>query len=175
MNRNIWTSGIAALVLVLPLSTASSVLAAPAPQTENLESLGTADSNDSISSGLSAEAHSAERNDSGNLLSVTWSIENIGSAPASIDWPNSKTYMYHNVNSYSGVTVTSSDESTRYHPLMDSEGECLCAGNITLDSKSNIAPGEKVAYWSMFSVPEDVTEINLEIPGFDDIKDIPIS
>lgn len=175
MNRNLQTSGIAALVLTLPLITASSVLAAPAPKTENLESLGTAESNDPISSGLSAEAHEAERNDSGNLLSVTWSIENNGSTQALFNWPYGMTYMYHNANSYSGVTVTSSNESKRYHPLMDSEGDCLCSGNITVDSKSTIEPGEKVAYWSMFSVPEDVAEINLEIPGFDVIEDIPIS
>lgn len=162
-------------MLALPFVTASSALAHPAPKTENLDSLGTAGSNDSISSGLIAEANAAERNESGDLLSVTWSIENSGSTQVVFNWPYGTTYMYHNPNSYSGVTVTSSDEGKRYHPLMDSEGNCLCSGNITIDSKSEIAPGEKVAYWSMFSVPTDIDEVDLEIPGFDVIEGVPIS
>ncbi len=172
--RHRWAWAIS-LMLVLPFGTASSVLAAPAPQTENLDSLGTAESNDSISAGLTAEAHAAERNESGNLLSVAWSVENQGDAQATFNWPHGTTYMYHNANSYSGVTVSSSDEGQRYHPVMDSEGDCLCSGNINVDSKSTIEPGEKVAYWSMYSVPLDVNEIDLEIPGFDAIENIPVS
>jgi hypothetical protein len=175
MKRNLTTVGIAALVLALPLTTASSVLAAPGPQTGDLESLGTSQSNDTISSGVSAEAHKAERNESGNILSVTWSVENTGVTQVAFSWPAGTTYMYNNHSSYSGVTVTSSDESNRYHPLMDSEGDCLCSGNTSLDSKNTLEPGDKVAYWSMFSVPSDVDSINLEIPGFDVIEDIPIS
>lgn len=175
MNRNLRAFGITALVLTLPLLTASSVLASPAPQTENLVSLGVADSSEAISSGLSAEAHTVERNDSGNLLSVTWSIENSGDAPATFSWPSGTSYMYDDPSSFSGVTITSTDEGRRYHPLMDSEGDCLCSGNVSLDFKATIEPGEKVAYWSMYSVPLDVSEIDLEIPGFDAIESIPVS
>lgn len=175
MDRNLRKVGITALVLTLPLLTASSVLASPAPQTETLDSLGVADSSESISAGLSAEAHTVERNDSGNLLSVTWSIENSGDAPATFSWPSGTSYMYDDPSSFSGVTITSTDEGRRYHPLMDSEGDCLCSGNVSLDFKATIEPGEKVAYWSMYSVPLDVNEIDLEIPGFDAIENIPVS
>ena len=58
---------------------------------------------------------------------------------------------------------------------MDATGACLCSGNLSFDFKEKIQPGEKVAYWSMYSVPEDVDAITLEIPGFEPIEDIPIS
>ncbi|MFE1167071.1 hypothetical protein [Nocardiopsis sp. NPDC058789] len=175
MNRQLRTTAISALVLTLPLTTASSVLASPAPLTESLDSHGTADSNEAISAGLSAEAHTVERNESGNLLSVTWSIENEGDAPTTFSWPSGTSYMYDDPSSFSGVTITSTDERRRFHPLMDSEGDCLCSGNVSLDFKATIDPGEKVAYWSMYSVPVDVDEIDLEIPGFDAIEGIPVS
>lgn len=89
------------------------------------------------------------------------------------NWPQGTSYMYNNSTSYSGVTII--NEGTKYHPLMDSNGECLCSGNTSLEMKNSLNPGEKVAYWSMFSVPSDVDTITLEIPGFDPIEDIPIS
>lgn len=175
MNRNFQAIGIAALVLAFPFTTASSVLAAPAPQANNLESLGTADSNEGVSSGLTSEAHAAERNESGNILSVTWSVENTGSTEVDFNWLQGASYMYSNQASYAGVTITSPDEGKRYHPLMDSDGACLCSGNYSLDTKNFLRPGEQVVYWSMFSVPDDVDSIDLEIPGFDPIEGIPIS
>ncbi|MBE1459553.1 hypothetical protein H4W79_003767 [Nocardiopsis terrae] len=175
MNRKLRAPGLCAIIAILPFVTASGALAAPAPKTENLDSLGNAESNEEISSDFLAEAHSAERSGAGNLISVTWSVENIGDRDAGFDWPQGNSYMYSNVTSYSGVTITSSTKSKRFHPLMDSDGDCLCSGNTSMDVKNILRPGEKVAYWSMYSVPEDVDSIDLEIPGFEPIEDIPIS
>lgn len=83
--------------------------------------------------------------------------------------------MYSMTAYFSGVTAISSDGSNRYHPVMDGENDCLCSGKLSIDFKENIGPGEQVAYWSMYSVPEDVDAITLEIPGFEPIEDIPIS
>ncbi|WP_249188517.1 DUF4352 domain-containing protein [Nocardiopsis sp. MG754419] len=162
-----------ALVVTLPISASSSVLAAP--RTDDLETLGTASSNEERSNGFSAEAHLAERGESGSFVSVTWSIENIGNAAAYFNWPSGRSYMYSNLNYFSGVTVTSDDGAARHHPLMDATGNCLCSGNLSFDFKEQINPGEQVAYWSMYSVPEDVDTVTLEIPGFEPIEDIPIS
>lgn len=164
-----------ALITVLPLSTASSVLAAQAPRSETLDSLGTADSNEDQSTDLSVEAHTVERNESGSLLSITWSVENSGNSEVFVDWLTGTSYMYSMPAYFSGVTVISSDGANRYHPVMDGESECLCSGKLSIDFKENIGPGEQVAYWSMYSVPEDVDAITLEIPGFEPIEDIPIS
>lgn len=90
-------------------------------------------------------------------------------------WAVGTSYMYENTNSYSGVTVTSSSSAKRHHPVMDQNGDCLCSGDTSLEAKTFIEPGDKVVYWSMFSVPQDVDSIDLEIPGFDPIEGIPIS
>lgn len=175
MKWNLRTAGIAAILLLTPISTTSSVLASSAPMTENLDSLGSAESNDIQSTGLSAEAHAVDRNESGSLLSVTWSLENRGEQEAQLSWLAGNSYMYDLAISYSGVTIRSSDDNKRYHPLMDSDGDCLCSGNTSTEAKSFIRPGEKVAYWSLFSIPKNVDSIDLEIPGFDPIEGIPIS
>lgn len=171
---NIRTCAIAAIAATLSLAAPSSVSALSAPKTETLESLGSAESNQTASEGLFAEAHAAERSDN-SFLSVTWSVENRGNQATTFNWPSGTTYIYSNSLQYSGVTVTSSDGDSRYHPIMDSNGECLCSGKTSFDFKDQIGPGEQVAYWSMYSVPEDVDAITLEIPGFEPIEDIPIS
>lgn len=162
------------IAATLPFATVSSAAALPLPKTDHLDSLGTSESNDADSENLSSEVHAAERGES-SMLAVTWSIENNGESRVAFDWPSGTTYMYSNSLYYSGVTATSSSEGMRFHPIMDSNGECLCSGDTSLDFKGQIGPGEKVAYWSMFSVPEDVDSIDLEIPGFEPIEDIPIS
>lgn len=173
--RNIRFALLVALVTIFPISASSSALALTAPQTENLDSFGIAESSDERSSGFSAEAHLAERSESGSYVSVTWSVENNGETSTFFNWPSGISYMYSNPNFFSGVTVTSGDGSERHHPLMDASGGCLCSGSFSIDFKEEIHPGEQVAYWSMYSVPEDVDAITLEIPGFEPIEDIPIS
>ncbi|WP_017543744.1 hypothetical protein [Nocardiopsis prasina] len=174
MKRIVRAVGAAALLAVLAAVTSSGALAASGPMTENLDSLGTAESNEGFSSGLSAEVHSAEKDGAESFLSVTWSIRNDSGEDVYFDWPTGDSYLYENIP-YSGVTATSTDMATRFHPIMDSSNACLCSGVSSIDFKERIGPGEQVAYWSMFSVPEDVDAINLEIPGFADIEDITIS
>ncbi|GAB3735654.1 hypothetical protein [Nocardiopsis nanhaiensis] len=162
---------IAVAATLLPAATASASIP---PQTENLNALGTASSTESHSAGMMAEANSAELNTDGDLLSVTWSIENGGDEEKSLGWLYGTSYIYTDRYFY-GVTITDEDESRRFHPVMDSADDCLCSGNHGVGFKRMINPGEKVAYWSMYSVPENVDSINVEIPGFEPIEDIPIS
>ena len=175
MNSTLRSIGSVVLVTAVSFSTASGVLASPYPMTGDLASEGTAESNEDISSNLVAEAPTAEKNESGNLLSVTWSIKNEGDGDVFFTWPTGTSYMYKDALTYSGVTVTSSSGDRRFHPVMDGDNNCLCSGNVSIDFKEHIGAGEKVAYWSMYSVPEDVDAITLEIPGFEPIEDIPIS
>ena len=165
---------ITVLAATLPFTTVSSAAAIPLPNTDYLDSLGSAESNHPNSEDLAVEAHSAERGES-SMVSVTWSIENNGGSRVTFNWPTGTTYMYNSSLAYSGVTALSPSEGTRFHPIMDSRGECLCSGSNSIDFKKEIDPGEQVAYWSMFSVPESVDSIDLEIPGFDPIEGIPIS
>lgn len=58
---------------------------------------------------------------------------------------------------------------------MDGEGYCLCSGEESNELIDVLKPEEKIAYWSLFSVPEDIDSVTVEIPNFDPIEDIPIS
>ena len=174
MNLALRAFGITILAASFPAITTSGAMATAAPKTENLDSLGVAQSNEEVSDGLIAVANAAERDDSGTLLSVTWSVENEGNTEVYFDWPTGPSYTYTNI-AFSGVTAVTQEGGTRFHPIMDGQGACLCSGVSSIDFKENIGPGEQVAYWSMYSVPEDVDAITLEIPGFEPIEDIPIS
>lgn len=174
MSRKLQFLGLATLSIALSMTTASGVLALNAPTARSLDSLGTASSAEEVSAGLTAEAHVVERNETGNLLSITWSLENSRDEAVNISWLSGTSYMYDGPY-YSGVTAEAPDASQRFHPVMDGAGNCVCSGIVSADFKERLNPDDKVAYWSMFSVPDDVEEITLEIPGFEPIEDIPIS
>ncbi|WP_241479645.1 hypothetical protein [Nocardiopsis lucentensis] len=170
--RGIYLATLTALLLTnTPGSTGAS---STPPLKTNLDSLGSAYGNWPRSNGLNAHVHQANRNESENLLSVVWSIENPASQSVSITWIADRSYTYTGPY-FSGVTVVTTDESSRFHPVMDGAGSCVCSGDTAHDFKRQIPPNEQVAYWSLFSVPSDVESVTVEIPGFDPIEDVPIS
>jgi hypothetical protein len=160
-------------VALLPLATGASS-AAVAPQQSSLESLGSASGNEEHTSHLTAEVNLVEKNDAGDVLSVAWSIENNGESNIVLTWLHEGSYTYSG-SFMSGVTASSPETDTRYHPFMDGAGECICSGNISSDFVRNLNPGEKFTYWSLYPVATEVETISVEIPGFDPIEDIPIS
>ena len=168
------TFSLLAIIAVTSMTVPSGASALAAPRSSDLESLGTASGNADESRSLTAEVHRAERDESQKLLSVTWSIENQGDGQASMLWLRDRSYSYSGQN-FAGVTALGSDEDTRYHPVMDGEGSCLCSGSISNDLVQNLNGGDKVAYWSLFSIPSDIESITIEIPNFEPIEDVPIS
>lgn len=175
MNKIARALGLFSLVAIIPLATSGGAGAAvTSPYTANLESLGEASGAEGQAAGLTAEVHAAERDGSGFFLSVTWSIENTSDERVVINWLSDQTYSYAGVH-FSGVTVSAPETGDRYHPITDSNGVCLCSGQTSGDIKDRIEPDEQVAYWSTFSVPEEAETLDVEIPDFDPIEDIPIS
>ncbi|WP_444964316.1 hypothetical protein [Nocardiopsis sp. M1B1] len=164
---------IVASAIALLMSTGVST-AAPTSQTGNLETLGTEEGSNALSSNLVAEVHQAQRDEADVFLSVTWSIENTGESQAPLAWLRDGSYTYSGQN-FAGVTAMSPEEGTRYRPIMDEEGYCLCSGEESNELIDVLNPGEKIAYWSLFSVPDDIDSVTVEIPNFDPIEDIPIS
>lgn len=170
--RNIWITSaalITALILAVGVSSAS-----PLPKTEDLDTLGASEGNSAESTGLIAEVHQAERSSEGNLVSVTWSIKNNGNERVVLAWLSDRTYTYSGPN-FAGVTAMSEELTTRYHPIMDSSGTCLCSGKTSNDFSQRVEPGDQIAYWSLFSIPDNVQQLTVEIPNFTPIEDIPIS
>ena len=166
--------GLLFLAISIPLTTSAGASATSAHPANDLEVLGTSPGNAEESSELVAEVHQAEKDDSGAFLSLTWGIKNNGDGQASMLWLRDRSYSYTGQN-FAGVTLVNPDEGTRYHPIMDGNGTCLCSGSISNDLVQNLGSGDKVAYWSLFSVPDDIDSVTVEIPNFDPIEDIPIS
>ncbi|WP_238580713.1 hypothetical protein [Streptomonospora alba] len=76
---------------------------------------------------------------------------------------------------FSGITLADHNIQTRFHPLMDKENFCLCSGYVPrLPYTPYVKPEESVDYWAMYSIPEDVKNVDVEIPGFDPIEDVPV-
>lgn len=172
-NRKKIGTILAAALIAATVSTGIST-AAPVSKPRELDSLGSSSGSENQSSELVAEINIAERNEAGNILSVTWSIENTGSDRTTLTWLAGRSYLYSGAN-YAGVTATSADGTLRFHPIMDETGTCLCSGDNSSAFKEWVSAGEKISYWSMFSVPSDVESITVEIPGFEPIEDVPIS
>jgi len=141
---------------------------------EDQNILGTGEGNEPDSQGLTAEANRVERNEHGNLISLDWAITNETDSDVNLTWLHEQgTYTYSG-NYYSGVTVIDPETGTRYHPLMDQSGDCVCAGNTSDRFYNQVAAGGYSPYWSLFSTPCDVETLTLEVPGFEPIEDIPI-
>ncbi|MFJ9553141.1 hypothetical protein ACIRPH_04965 [Nocardiopsis sp. NPDC101807] len=175
MRRTTRSAGLLALTASTFLAVSTGIPgASAAPRASDLDALGTSQGNATESSGLIAEVNQVETNESGNILSVTWSIENQASERVVLTWLYGRTYTYSGAN-FSGVTVASNEGASRHHPVMDGMGECLCSGNNSSSFKERLEVGDKVSYWSMFSVPGDVDAVTIEIPGFEPIEDVPIS
>ncbi|OKI19168.1 hypothetical protein A6A08_05320 [Nocardiopsis sp. TSRI0078] len=101
-------------------------------------------------------------------------MENTGSTQSSLAWLRDGSYVYSGQN-FAGVTAMNPEGETRYRPIMDGEGYCLCSGEESNELINVLDPGEKIAYWSLFSVPDDLDTVTVEIPNFEPIEDIPIS
>lgn len=169
--RSIGFAASAALLVVIPTGADAST---PTMKPKNLDVINSSEGSSEDSSELTAEVNKAEKSDTGNLVSITWSIENEGNSKSTLTWLYDRSYAYSG-SYFSGVTLTDSSASSRYHPIMDGFGQCLCSGNISNDFTLGVNPKEKNTYWSLFSVPEDVDTVTVEIPGFEPIEDIPIS
>lgn len=165
-------TSIASITIALLFATSAS--ASTHPRTGNLDSLGSSSGIENESHGLIAEVHEAETDDSESFLSVTWSIENTRSSVAPLAWLRDGSYLYTGTN-FAGVTIVDRESGIKYHPIMDGEGACLCSGEDSNEFSIALREGKKVAYWSLYSIPQGIESFDLELPKFDPIEDIPIS
>ncbi|WP_285731573.1 hypothetical protein [Nocardiopsis sp. ATB16-24] len=171
--KRLFTLLISATV-ILTLTTTGMSAASSSPKNSDLAILGSSNGTNDLSRQLVAEVNEAYRNQQGNLLSVTWGIYNTGDNHVVLSWLNQYSYVYSGPN-FAGVTAFDPKEGKRFHPVMDGENYCLCSGEYSVQLQETAVPRSTVTYWSMYSVPEDLESITIEIPGFDPIEDIPIS
>jgi hypothetical protein len=74
--------------------------------------------------------------------------------------------------SLSGASLVDGDAKKAYLTIIDSEGTCLCS--TQMDTVS-VAPGDSVSlYADLGGVPDDVDEIDVQVPGFATVASVPI-
>jgi hypothetical protein len=75
--------------------------------------------------------------------------------------------------SLSGASLVDGEAQQAYLTLVDSEGVCLCTSR--LDTLA-VPPGESVELYADFGgVPDDVERIDVVVPGFAAVTEVPIS
>lgn len=71
-----------------------------------------------------------------------------------------------------GVGLVDQAAQKMYLPVLDSEGRCLCTGDLI---NLVVQPGEPAELHASFGgVPEDVESLDLHVPGFDPISGLEV-
>ncbi|WP_261987294.1 OmpA family protein [Actinomadura sp. HBU206391] len=105
---------------------------------------------------------------------LTWTVRNDG--PATLDVNSLFTADpgdTYRGNSVSGVVLTAADR--RYRALRDNRGECIGPRFEVVDgSIKQVAKGEELTLSAMFKLPDDLTSVDVEVPGFDKVEGLPV-
>lgn len=74
--------------------------------------------------------------------------------------------------SVSGASLVDAGAERAYLTIVDSEGTCLCTGRL---SQVAVAAGESFDMYADFGgVPDDLEEVDVQVPGFPTIDGVPI-
>jgi hypothetical protein len=75
--------------------------------------------------------------------------------------------------SLAGASLVDGEAQKAYLAIIDSEGTCLCTGDM---AQMEVPPGESVDLYADFGgVPDDVERIDVVVPGFPPITQVPIA
>ncbi|GAA4934345.1 hypothetical protein GCM10023224_13600 [Streptomonospora halophila] len=89
-------------------------------------------------------------------------------------WFSNPTYIYREPV-FSGVTLLDENQNVRHNPVMDEQDYCSCSGYSPRSPYAPfVRPGESVDYWAMYYIPENTKSVDVKIPGFDPIEDVPV-
>ncbi|MUL42532.1 hypothetical protein FZ103_15355 [Streptomonospora sp. PA3] len=89
-------------------------------------------------------------------------------------WFGNPVYIYRE-DVFSGITLVDSNHGFRHHPIMDEEEYCSCSGYAPRAPYAPfVRPGDSIDYWAMYSIRQEVKSVDIEIPGFDPIEDVPV-
>ena len=179
LNRILSRVMVGALVIpaVLALLTGS-VSHADEDDSPALESssLGSSQASNSSWNGAVIEIRELRRSVAGNYAQLVWTLNNESSKTINLGELRNRTYNY-GATAGSGLVLVDKDTGLRFHPYLDSDLDCVCAG---VDHSPNVfdfivEPRSQTTYWASYQLPPDVETVTVEIPGFLPVKDVPVS
>ncbi|MDS1270941.1 hypothetical protein RIF23_11590 [Lipingzhangella sp. LS1_29] len=175
MPRLLLLAGTSTLALALAAAPAGATLPmADDPDNGSTESLETGEGNQNQSDGTLVEVKSLERSASNGFTSLTWSV--INNTTGSLDTADfmGDAFSYSD-RGFGGIILVDESTETDYHPIMDSEGSCICSGDQRpSEFRSPVGSNETVSYWNLYSIPGDVDAVTVQVPGYEPIEDVPI-
>jgi|SRR5690606_38923425 len=141
---------------------------------EELPVLATAQAKEDSFADSYVEVNEAKRADDSNYVTITWTLRNRGGDTISYADFQNDLYEYRD-RSVSAVTALDEKEKIRYHPLQDENGFCICAGQFAPgDFMNEIKDKKSSPYWTSYIIPENISEISIEVPGFEKTPSFPV-
>jgi hypothetical protein len=159
--------------LALVATAAAVIVGAPASHAqEELPVLASANAASDDLGDSTVDVNRVERG-AGGYTNISWTV-NVRSGSFNLIGMRNDLYLYGD-HDMSGVTVLDEEGQTRYHPLVDTEDVCVCAGTFHPGDFVDMVEAEQSStYWGSYLLPEDVATVTLEVPGFDPVTDIPV-
>jgi hypothetical protein len=75
--------------------------------------------------------------------------------------------------SLAGASLIDGEAQKAYLTIIDSEGVCLCSGELDVVV---VAPGDSTELYADFGgVPDDVEQLDVQVPGFSPVTEVPLS
>lgn len=75
--------------------------------------------------------------------------------------------------SLAGASLLDGEAQKAYLTIIDSEGVCLCTGDLDAIA---VAPGDSTELYADFGgVPDDVEQLDVQVPGFPPVTEVPLS
>lgn len=148
--------------------------ASAAPTSTELVALGSASSIESFPSEAVATINEVKRSEEGSLVSFTWTVTNRGSRQVDFTEFTERTYDFPGV-AVDGIKASSPESGSIFYPVRDSTLSCVCSAETKSPELTElIDPDRQATYWGLFSIPQEIERINISIPGFEEIENIPI-
>lgn len=150
---------------------------APAPNTSETSSLGSSQASKSNWNGAVIKIRELKRSSTGEYTQLVWTLDNKSSQNIGLVELKNRTYNYPGSSNGSGLVLVDKDTGLRFHPYLDSDLDCVCAGADYAPKVFDLItePGTQNTYWASYQLPPDVETVTVEIPGFLPVKDVPVS
>jgi outer membrane protein OmpA-like peptidoglycan-associated protein len=117
------------------------------------------------------------KRDSAGLVSMRWKQTNNGStefwAQTFFNKPTTNVFYFQQSGTH-GVTLQDTPNNLRYYTLRDQSGNCVCTGMIFY-ANSSLSQNESTTYFNTYRLPPELKSVDVEFPGYEVAKNVPIS
>ncbi|MFC7329797.1 hypothetical protein [Marinactinospora rubrisoli] len=170
-------TAVAASLTLVSASHADDTSAASSSESAQPENLGSSRATHSAWDESTIEINALDRSASGRYTQLVWTLHNRADEYISLNAFENTTYWYPGATNGSGLVLFDEENEIRYHPYIDTEQDCVCAGADHAPTRFRLftQPGTQNTYWASYQLSEDTDSVTVEIPGFLPIQDVPVS